>query len=100
MKGALQRVRNTIRKRGLFGTLGHGVSKVLDVLREQMPTRRRARRLREEQSRAYDQEHQVDTAGLIPLTAFGLKNVDHQASFSYDPIMPETFRRIVGSLPI
>jgi len=100
MRGTWQRVRGIIKKRGLFGTLSHGLKKVGGFLYELTPGRRRVRKLQEEASRAYDREHQVDTAGLIPLTRFNHPGVDHRSAFSYDPIMPETFRRIVGSLPI
>jgi hypothetical protein len=94
------KIRKTLRNEGLIGTLKKAFARACVRLRDQMPARRRARRLKEKQDREFDLQYGVDTAGFVPLDRLGFSSASKDNGFAYDPIEPEKFNRTVGSVPL
>jgi hypothetical protein len=61
-----------------------------------MPARRRAAR----SSRAYDELHGVETAGIVHLGALEIDSADRDLGTRYQPSEPAGFRRLLDALPI
>jgi hypothetical protein len=98
--GLVRKVRKSLRQVGLLGTLGRAARKVWKKAVEQLPAHRRARRLKEEQDRAFDRQHNVQTAGFVPLDGLNIGTDNRDHGFPYDPIEPEKFQRSVGSVAL
>lgn len=98
--GLIAKIRKSLRREGLFGTLKKAVAKVYVRMCDQLPARRRQRRLKERQDREFDRQYGVDTAGFVPLDHLGFGSDSKDHGFAYDPIEPEKFNRTVGSVPL
>jgi hypothetical protein len=91
------KVQRALRRGGLLGTLRQAVHKVFKTLREQTPARRRARRLKQEQDREFDRQHNVVTAGFLPMDRLDFQSSSKEHGFAYDPVDPEKFHRALGA---
>jgi SAM-dependent methyltransferase len=95
----IRKVRKAWARHGLFGTFRQGARKVWNLLREQMPARRRARRQKAEADRAFDLKYHVDTGGFHSLNNLQVGNANWEYGFPYDPVEPERFRHALQSVP-
>jgi len=98
--GLIAKVRNSMRGRGVLGTLGLGVRKVWERVLEQMPARRRARRDKEREDQDFDRSYGVDTGGVIPLDRVDVLGGNRAAGVSYWAIGPDDFRRALGAVAV
>jgi hypothetical protein len=96
----IAKVRNSVRQVGVLGTLRRAGNRLYVTIRDQSPARRRARRLKEEQDRAFDKEHNVETAGFVTLDRLDIASNNRHHGYAYDPIEPEKFNRVVGSVTL
>ncbi len=96
----IAKARTSLQRDGFLGTLQRATNRLCVKVRDQSPSRRRARHRKEEHDREFDRRFHVDTAGFLALDclAIGSGNKDH--GFAYDPIDPEKFQCAVGSLAL
>jgi hypothetical protein len=96
----IAKVRKSLRRTGIIGTVRRAGERLYGMVRDQTPARRRERRLRAEQDRDFDRRFHVDTAGFIPLDRLAIGSTNRDFGFAYDPIQPERFQRTAGSLAL
>jgi hypothetical protein len=85
------RARRAVRRHGLVGAARAALQLVATL-----PASRRAAR----SSRAFDELHGVETAGIVHLGALDIDSADRDLGVRYQPSEPAGFRRLLDALPI
>ena len=96
----LSKVRKSVERRGVFGTVRHAFGRFAHPLLELTPARRRQRRQRERADRAFDERYGVDTGGFIQLNRLRIPGTSWEYGVPYWGIDPEVFAHMLGSLAI
>ncbi len=94
------RLRKSYRRRGLRGTVRFALDRLARPWLDLTPAGRRARRLKEQQDRAFDDRYGVDTGGIIRLDRLRIPGTTWQYGTPYWAIEPAVFVSLVGGLAI
>ncbi len=98
--GLFKKLGKSFRKRGVFGTLRHGLEKLWELALEFTPERRRARRLKEREDAAFDGAYGLDTGGIVTPDRLGIASDNRELGHSYWAIGPDDFRRALGAVAV
>jgi len=96
----VDKLRRSYKRRGVLGTLRFTFDKLTHPLLELMPSRRMARRLKEQQDREFDDRYNVDTGEIIQLNKLLIPGSTWEYGTPYWAVEPEVFTRLVGELAI
>jgi SAM-dependent methyltransferase len=94
------KVRRSLARQGVWGTLRHALSAANRELRELTPAARRERRMQEAIEQEFDRTYNVDTAGLVDLSTQNMDNPNWMYGSRYQGIGPQLFREMVESTGI
>lgn len=93
--GLLAKIKRSLQRRGLLGTIRAAVGYYPNMLRET-----RHRRAIEEINRRFDRECGIDTAGSVPGGKIVTDKASAEHATAYQPILPEPFAEVMKQLPI
>ncbi|MDB5893707.1 MAG: hypothetical protein JWQ88_1238 [Rhodoferax sp.] len=94
------KVRRSLAHRGLWGTLAYGPAFAGHVLSRLRPGHRRWQAEAARIQQAFDQAHQVDTAGITQLTELDVVGQHRDLGHYYHGTDPAVFERMMQALPI
>jgi SAM-dependent methyltransferase len=100
LRGLVNKVGKSLKRRGLLGTLGQVVKAGTDAVRDLSPARRRGRRQAVGREQAFDREFGVDTAGLVRLSDLRIQSGNWVYGHEYQGIDPSALRKMLRELDI
>lgn len=84
-------LKDALRRHGLLGTLGVAIDRVLSIRQHRAAARA---------SRAFDEAHGVDTAGIVALASLEIESDNVSHGVRYEATTKQAFDLLVGGLPI
>jgi predicted RNA methylase len=100
VSGRLAKVRASLARRGLWGTLRHAAGRAGDQLRDWTPAARRERRERAQCDRAFDAQFHIDTGGLVTLDRLDVLGANRDHGVCYLASDPDEFARALSAIPV